>query len=79
MNFRNHFIDLKSDVLKINTNVKQLSCVIFKKKILIVGLNIPKYVCNLPPLIGLKRIKSKCAAIPLTSLNNIGTWLNLAN
>ena len=35
MLFRNHFFDLKSDVPKINTNVKQLFHGIFEKQILI--------------------------------------------
>jgi len=35
MFFRDHFFDLKSDVPKINTNVKQLFHGIFERKILI--------------------------------------------
>ena len=35
MLFRNHFFDLKSDMLKINTNIMQLFHGIFEKDILI--------------------------------------------
>jgi len=34
MLFRNHFFDLKSDILKINTNLMQLFHDIFEKKYL---------------------------------------------
>jgi len=35
MRFRNHFLDLKSDILKINTNIMQLVHEIFEINILI--------------------------------------------
>ena len=35
MLFRNHFFDLKSDTLKINTNIMQIFHEIFEKNILI--------------------------------------------